>query len=154
MDPSVTFSKKGIMFGTVHFGDKPHAVFSAHADENFKTLVEQCIREGVPSVIHHHKDTALIAVFKNTLPNEKNFEFEFMKHLEANGYDAYEKHKELEQDIEALLRCLSGGEKVKDDIIKHFPEMNYLEKTYIKNELENTLARLAEKNAISKSRQK
>ncbi len=135
-EKSVSISFRGVVLGVVTFEDGAVVQFSEKADDRCKTFVNKLITEGVPSVLHLHDDKRLTAVFRNTLPHEKKFQFELTKALTAGGYEIYKDMHELDQQIKQLVNCLPDGEKIKKDVLANLSSMSYLEKTYIKAKLE------------------
>ena len=131
----IIISLHGKPVGSFLFEDKKIIFLDNFKDENILNIIKNSEKNGISYVRYVHREDEHTSLFEKSFPVDSNFFFELIKLIKNNGYEIYEEVLEINKEINELLDLLPEDNEIRKDILKNLADMNYLEKTYLKDKL-------------------
>ena len=99
-------------------------------DQTLSDFVERSLTSGIDRFRDIHEDKTFRTVREPITKDDPGFPLAFLEWLRRHGFDVRERHPEVDEEINLLLRRLPD-ETLKSKVAAELPSMNYLEKTLI-----------------------
>jgi len=110
-------------------------------DFDLQNSMEMLAREGIPYAAERRSpDGSFVSVFRRAFLGDGNFYFELINVLKKQGYTIVEEHTKINQELKDLLNCLPdtpSEDEMREKVENNLDRMNFLEKTYIKKNIED-----------------
>jgi len=139
----VTISLQGKPIGSFSLNNDKIIFSSDLKDEVILNIIKDARKDGIQYLEYVYSNNKCVSILKKSFPADDSFINELIKLIKKNDYEIYEEVVELNQEISSLLSFLPEETTIKKDILEDLSNMNYLEKTYIKYQLEKKIDELS-----------
>ncbi len=108
------------------------------ASGELAALIQKAETEGITRLRDIHQNNIITTIEENVTPSDPHFYLALLGWLRRNGYEVIPATPDIDKRLIALIKRLPDEVKEKTELLKEVPDLTYLEKTFLLEELEES----------------